>query len=700
MIIKSVRLRNFGVFEDHTVDFSPQMNLIVGKMGSGKSTIIRAIKLGLTGEYFGNKDENVRQNKNDTDKSFIELQLSHEGFDIYVKRNVCSSGVTLKVDGEKRGRNVEEVNSILWDLLDTDKDKISNYLFADQECIKGVLDMRPSDRKNALLKLFGVTKAAAVYKQLGDYLGKLDTPTSLVDVNALETEISELEVSIAAIDAELTTLDYDDSFVAKRLKELQTVIDAISVQRKFVPLKEAKAAELTLCEDSIVDLRDKVVSKESEIESVKESLEAAVDDAAEARSAVAAWNLIKANKDKVDSLKKEKLAIYDSFDDLAPPRHAPITEDECSVLDTRKSELAAYKNELLKYHDITNKDACPACGLPGGDIESRASFLREQIQSVEPQVVLDDARRIAWREYDASREAHERELEVVCESLSLLSAAKEPSMAWDTANDIVKSVDSVKSCLANLVQDLSLTEASLTGAAELAGKLERELAVYTKELAGSITYDVDSANAVVQERDGLLAAKTAHVKLCVDRAKLGERLDAGRLRLHDHQAVLAQAQRVHDKKAYLEQIRNVFHYDNVPRMVSYRYLEHLQDKINDVLSLFAAPFSVAPDDSLGFTATFFDGSRTHSADRLSVGQKIILAISFRVAVNSTFAGSLSVLSMDEPTPGLHEEELDRLPEVFEPLRNVAQAQGLQIIVVTHEPRIEHLFDKVIEVACV
>ena len=118
------------------------------------------------------------------------------------------------------------------------------------------------------------------------------------------------------------------------------------------------------------------------------------------------------------------------------------------------------------------------------------------------------------------------------------------------------------------------------------------------------------------------------------------------------------------------------------------------------LSLFAATFSVAPDDSLGFTATFFDGSRTHSADRLSVGQKIILAISFRVAVNSTFAGSLSVLSMDEPTPGLHEEELDRLPEVFEPLRNVAQSQGLQIIVVTHEPRIEHLFDKVIEVACV
>jgi len=698
MIIKSVRLRNFGVFEDHTVDFSPRMNLIVGKMGSGKSTILRAVKLGLTGEYFGNKDENVRQHKRDADKSFIELQLSHAGSDIYVKRNVCSSGATLKVNGEKIGRNVEEVNSVLWDLLETDKDKISNYIFADQECIKGVLDMRPSERKNALLKLFGVTKAADIYKQLGDYGNKIAIPTSLVDVNALEAEIAELEVAIAVLDVELAEVTYDDAFVAKRVRELQTVIDAISVQRKFVPLKEAKEVELKACESSIVDLSDKVVSKESEIEKVKESLEAAADDATLARSAVAAWNLIKANKDKVDSLKKEEFAIIGFLGRLAPP-NSFISEVECSVLDTRKAELAEYKNELLKYHNITNKDACPACGLHGGDIESRADFLREQIQAVEPQVVFDAARRIAWTEYEDSKASLQRELEAVCESLSLLSAAKEPSMSRDAASDIVKSMDAVTACLANLVSDLSLTNLSLTNATEMAGKLERELAVYAKELAGCVIYDTDSADAVVQERDGLLVAKTANGKLAVERAQLAERLSAGRLRLRDHQAVLAQAKRVQDTKAYLDKIRDVFHYDNVPRMVSYRYLEHLQDKVNDVLSLFAAPFSVTPDDSLGFTAEFFDGSRVHSADRLSVGQKIVLAISFRVAVNSTFARSLSVLSMDEPTPGLDPESLARLPEVFEPLRDVAQAQGLQIIVVTHEPRIEHLFDEVIEVAC-
>ena len=53
--------------------------------------------------------------------------------------------------------------------------------------------------------------------------------------------------------------------------------------------------------------------------------------------------------------------------------------------------------------------------------------------------------------------------------------------------------------------------------------------------------------------------------------------------------------------------------------------------------------------------------------------------------------------MDEPTTGLDEDALSRLPEVFDWFKDVTESRGLQLFVVTHEPRIESIFDKVIEV---
>ena len=161
----------------------------------------------------------------------------------------------------------------------------------------------------------------------------------------------------------------------------------------------------------------------------------------------------------------------------------------------------------------------------------------------------------------------------------------------------------------------------------------------------------------------------------------------------------AQAAHVVSAKDCLQRVREILSSDEAPRMVSCTYLQELEEDINSLLTQFSAPFRVRVDvDSLEFIASFLDNTREHSASRLSVGQRIMLAISFRMAVNLKFSSSLGLLVMDEPTTGLDEDALACLPDIFAWFKNVTAARGLQLVMVTHEPRVEPVFDKVIRVA--
>lgn len=48
-VIKKLKLKNFKRFEDFEVDFTPNINLIIGDNEAGKSTILTALELVISG---------------------------------------------------------------------------------------------------------------------------------------------------------------------------------------------------------------------------------------------------------------------------------------------------------------------------------------------------------------------------------------------------------------------------------------------------------------------------------------------------------------------------------------------------------------------------------------------------------------------------------------------------------------------------
>lgn len=148
----------------------------------------------------------------------------------------------------------------------------------------------------------------------------------------------------------------------------------------------------------------------------------------------------------------------------------------------------------------------------------------------------------------------------------------------------------------------------------------------------------------------------------------------------------------------LRLLQTVLHNNAAPRDVSYVHLRKLTEVINRTLEPFESPFVVEAQEDLSFLARFSDGVRVQHHQRLSVGQRAVLAICARIALNSRFVGQLGVLALDEPTADLDEHNQEALPVALVKLKELCRARNLQIFFVTHAERLVDLFDQVVEVA--
>ena len=84
-------------------------------------------------------------------------------------------------------------------------------------------------------------------------------------------------------------------------------------------------------------------------------------------------------------------------------------------------------------------------------------------------------------------------------------------------------------------------------------------------------------------------------------------------------------------------------------------------------------------------------------DNLSGGEKTSVALAYRLALNKVINDIVSeiktkdILMLDEPTDGFSSEQLEKIREILN------QLKMKQIIIVSHEPKIESFVDKVIRV---
>ena len=153
--------------------------------------------------------------------------------------------------------------------------------------------------------------------------------------------------------------------------------------------------------------------------------------------------------------------------------------------------------------------------------------------------------------------------------------------------------------------------------------------------------------------------------------------------------------------AVVQNVRNWFHYSNGPRTVSTAIMERLNADVNKFLGNFTAPFVVEPmQEGVGFKVRFTDGrpmpKELPDASVLSGGQKVQLAVAFRLATYCTFANKLGLLVLDEPTAYLDDANIECFGDLMVKVAQIARNMSVQVLIATHEKAIMENFDTTIE----
>lgn len=710
MLIHRLHLHNFCQHRDLEITLTPGLNMLVGPNGSGKTNVLRAIQLVLIGDAGGdrNKADDICQWHRNGEEASVEAWMSHSNAEIYVRRGLNMSN--LLTIGEERWTAVGEINAELWRRLGATKKQITDYIFVRQRKVDEMFDQRPADRAASLAALFGVEHAEKVHKQLGEFLHNIEVPTTTLNEDVLRGQLAEHGTDIVAIDGDIRALNMPTD-PAACLHEQQTIITQfqglLAVERRIHALKSQLDQKEAAIGAVVAPLRE----LDEGIAELRAGLDAIADDCTASRVGLEQWKAYYASEAMRQALATDTATFDVKWGNLVVPEQPAdeeLTEAELTALDGLKNRRAEIH---ISLRDIKKAgDTCTACGqkLPNAARNAeRKSQLENELTTIDARTPPLQARRDAWISYREASKTHEsgiqqrqiesKQLNARLEALKsfkppALSEAElqEPLMEHASFTGAMQRLQAKKTDEALKLSELEGEAKQLTLGLVAEQATKQRLPRYTQQ-------QHDAATACVH---ATLVKQRALEQLQRRRAVTDAKRAAAETQLKDVQAVKAQGRRTREVVQHLTEVRTVFHRSEAPRMVAYTYVEQMLGEINAALELFEAPFRVEMDESLGFTARFLDGVRVQPDRRLSVGERIVLAMAFRITVNATFAGQVGVLIMDEPTAGLDEHNLGCLPRALDRLRDLSHERGLQVLFVTHESRISHHFDNAIELPIV
>lgn len=172
MILNKLELVNFKKYTNKTFSFEEGLIGIIGKNGSGKSTIFEAILFALYGELKTKGAKDLIRNSSVSEREAVSVTLEFE-FD----------GLTYKVVREFRGRSLtanakfykneelvttgaREVTNSIVNLVKMGRESFMHTLFASQKELTSLSNLKPEDRKKMIRKLLGLEKIDAIETML------------------------------------------------------------------------------------------------------------------------------------------------------------------------------------------------------------------------------------------------------------------------------------------------------------------------------------------------------------------------------------------------------------------------------------------------------------------------------------------------------------------------------------------------------
>ena len=209
--IVRIRLRNFMTYTDVVLRPGPNLNMILGPNGTGKSAVVCSIIVGLAGEVSltGRATSPAGLVKKGSDWASIEIELfNSRGSNYIVTRKIIITARTeIKIDhkSEWKLNGLTVGKTKIQDLTRKLNIKVDNLCqFLPQDSVASFVKMNPSELLNSTLKAAGDNRLVEDHVKLIDLTNSINEMAS--DLDRLKKACQENEVNARRLESEVERL--------------------------------------------------------------------------------------------------------------------------------------------------------------------------------------------------------------------------------------------------------------------------------------------------------------------------------------------------------------------------------------------------------------------------------------------------------------------------------------------------------------
>ncbi|KAK6333574.1 Structural maintenance of chromosomes protein 5 [Orbilia javanica] len=370
--IVRVYLENFVTYNKVTFEPGPSLNMVIGPNGTGKSTLVCAICLGLgfSPEHLGRAKDIAEFVKNGNEEAIIEIELKGSPTDEInptVRRKIKRDGSTQYwIDGKE---NPHKAIKKLMSHLNIQIDNLCQFL--PQDRVVEFANLKP-------VPLLRETQRAAAPPEV------LEDHDMLKQLHALEVglevELEHNRQSLGTMEGRQKNLERD----VARLRERQALKEHIELLRNSIPfiefhdIRQNRAdvkRQLEACQDQLNEISTEQEPQTRQIEQAEDQLTELkmwLED--EKKNLTSSENELKRERGVVNDLKEEEAKAESDLDSL-------INSEKRRKADIEKSreQISRYKRTLeddpgeSDSSDLNNRINIVAKEIRAGQIELNTS---------------------------------------------------------------------------------------------------------------------------------------------------------------------------------------------------------------------------------------------------------------------------------------------------------------------------------------
>lgn len=718
-MIQRLWLRNWKSHQNTYFEFSKGTNILVGPMGSGKSSVLDALCFALFGNFPALQHKRVKlsdvimSRPVKEKEAEVKVELVWDGVRYEIERKISLDGKTeARISREGKliqGPQPQRVNEEVERLLGVDYDVFTRVVYSEQNRIDYFLTLGRGDRKTQIDELLGISKFENMRGNLSTMLNRLkemreDASKLLktVDIEKIIKEGEEAERELQKINKEIAELEKKEKEIGRAREEAGEEFEKISrLEREHTKLNEKKAALIRTVEE----LEGEVERKTKQLGSVKiefeetelEDLERLLGEKNEligrySKEFGSISERAKVVEKEVEERRELERELSGESREAIESRKNNLEKElndakgNLSFLKKRVSELEELISELRK--EVTN---CPVCESPLTE-ERRLELLRRREREKKEELSRIDEleRRIALGS---------RELDEVAKKLKIFLEAEEKLKKLRDEKELEKLRSDLKEMEGKLkkekeeLKELERKRELMKTAVEVNKSKKRiqELKVEIGEIAGRI-------ERLGFDREVMEEKRKRVEELRVEQSRFIERIEGMKKELRRVEEMVKA--RKEERKRYEEMEKRVKKYGEV-----YEKLTRLQNAVEETQKELREELIGAVNTTMESIWKVVYPYGDYKGIRLSIGEsdyelqlntdggwvsvdgvasggeRSSASITMRIAFAMVLVPNLGWLILDEPTHNLDEEGRRALGAVLS--EHAPKIVG-QIFVITHD----------------